>query len=166
MTVVMPPNANIPYEYQIGSDNGRLVIVVPSWSRHDKSSYAVFMDKNTRVLTCECKGFEFNGDCHHVRGIAWLCGGPRTRKRGVAPLSVEAFRTIQEDLPLKRREVLDTLRRIRSASNKQLSDIMNWPINCITPRVKELRDMGLVDFDHEQVDPNTNRSEAVWRPVC
>ena len=57
----MPTDANIPYEWQVGSERDKLIIIVPSWSQVEKTSYAVFMDKKTRELRCECKGFQMRG---------------------------------------------------------------------------------------------------------
>lgn len=162
----MPPNANIPYEWQIGSDNGKLVIVVPSWGQSDKTSYAIFMDKATRELKCECKGFEINRDCHHVRGLIWFCAGPRHRKKGMQPTSLDAWKSIKDDLGPRQKRVLDTLMELGGqATNKQVAQRMGRPINEETPRMLELRKMGLVDYAKTIVDPETQRSEIVWRAV-
>ena len=161
----MPPNANVPYEWQVGSDNGKLAIVVPSWGQSDKTSYLILMDKDSRELKCECKGFEMHHDCHHVRGLIWFCAGPRHKKKGMQPSSLDAWKSIQADLGLKQKTVFKALQEIGEASNKQISRLLGWPINTITPRVLELRKMGLVDFSREQVDLKTNRTEIVWRAV-
>jgi hypothetical protein len=163
--VQMPPNANIPYEWQVGSENGQLAIVFPSWSQTDKTSYLILMDKQTRELRCECEGFRFRGDCHHVRLLAFCCAGRRHRKKGMQPSSLDAWNSIKEDLMPRQKTVLRTLQEIGEASNKQISKLLGWPINTITPRVLELRNMGLVDFSREQVDLKTNRTEIVWRAV-
>jgi hypothetical protein len=162
----MPPNANIPYEYQVGfTQDDKLAIVVPSWGQKDKLSYLVLMDRKTRELTCECEGFKRNNECHHVHGIVWWCAGRRHRKRGMQPSSLDAWKSIQADLGQKQRAVLKALQEIGEASNKQISNLLGWPINTITPKVLELRHMGLVDFSREQVDLKTNRTEIVWRAV-
>lgn len=165
--VRMPEHANIPYEWQIGATkDGRLAFVVPSWSKKDKLSYAIFMDLDTRELECECRGHAQYGECHHVHGAVWFCAGPRHRKKGVQPTSVEAFISIQADLPERRKKVLEKLQEVGRASNKELSILLKWPINCVTPRVKELRDMGIVDYDSEQPSQGSNKTECVWAAVC
>ena len=162
----MPPNANIPYEYQVGfTDDDKLAIVVPSWGQKDKLSYLVLMDRKTRELTCECEGFKRNGKCHHVYGIIWWCAGRRHRKRGMQPTSLDAWKSIKDDLMPRQKMVFKALQEIGEASNKQISQVLGWPINTITPRVLELRRMGLVDFSREQIDLKTNRTEIVWRAV-
>ena len=165
MSVVMPENANIPYEWQIGGDKEKLVVVVPSWGQKEKGSYAVFMDKETRELRCECKGFQMNGECHHVHGLKWFCARPQYRKHGRQPTSMEAWSALQDSLGDKQKYVYDALRILGEASNKELSAALTWPINCVTPRVLELRRLGLIDFARVQTDNATGRSEIVWKAV-
>ena len=157
----MPLDSNIPYEWQVGSENGKLAIILPSWSQTDKTSVLVMMDKTTRELWCECKGFQMRRDCHHIRGLVWFCHKP-LRRKGVQRTSLEAWRMLQETLGDHQRKVLKALRELGRASNKQISSALGWPINTITPRVKELRDMGLIDYAGEQYDNRTQRHEIVW----
>jgi len=49
-----------------------------------------------------------------------------------------------------------------SASDKELSFALGWPINTITPRRGELEDMGLIECVGEQFDDKTQRHEIVW----
>ena len=160
----MPPDANIPYEWQVGSERDKLIIIVPSWSMSEKTSYAVFMDKKTRELRCECKGFQIRGDRHHIRGLSWFYRKPIGTK-GVQRTSLEAWRLLQETLGPHQKTILKALRELGRASNKQISMALGWPINTITPRVKELRDIGLVDYEGEQFDSKTQRHEMVWGVV-
>lgn len=161
----MPPDANIPYEWQVGIDNGKLVIAFPSWGQSDKLTYAIFMDLKTRELRCECKGFEMHGTCHHIKLLVFCCAGPRHKKKGVQPTSIESFKLLQESIHPHQKIVLKALRELGRASNKQISTALGWPINTITPRVKELRDIGLVDYEGEQFDSKTQRHEMVWGVV-
>lgn len=162
MTIIMPPDANIPYEWQTGIDNGRLNIVVPSWSRTDKMSYLVLLDLKTRELVCECKGFEARGDCHHVRGLRWFCSTPRRRK-GVSRTSLEAYRLLtSEDLGDRQAKVLKAIELLGPISDKQIGTLLGWPINCVTPRRGELEDMGLIRHVGEQLDVHTQRHEMTW----
>ncbi len=143
-----------------------MLIVFPSWSKKDKVSYLVMMNMRTRVLSCECEGFRRTGDCHHVRLLVFCCAGPRKKAHGVQPTSVEAFRALSpEMLGGKQRTVLEVLKECTKASNKEISRVLGWPINCVTPRVKELRELGLVDYAGEQFDWSTQRHEMVWEAV-
>jgi len=159
----MPSDANIPYEWQVGgTQDGKLAIVVPSWSQVDKTSYVIFMDKKTRELSCECKGFQMRHDCHHVRGLAWFCKMPLKRK-GIRATSLEAYRALtKEALGLRQKLVLKALEAMGRASDKELSFALGWPINTITPRRGELEDMGLIECVGEQFDSKTQRHEIVW----
>lgn len=68
------------------------------------------------------------------------------------------------ELGEKQLAVLDAL-RIGPMSNKALAKHLEWPINCVTPRTKELRDLGLVEAAYEDEDLTTHRKCIVWRLV-
>jgi hypothetical protein len=162
----MPLRANIPSEWISGIEEDRMLIVFPSWSKKDKVSYLVIMNMKTRALVCECLGFQHTGDCHHVRLLVFCCAGPRKKSHGVQPTSVEAFRAFTPGMLAERqRMVLKVLEELGKASNKQLSRVLGWPINCVTPRVKELRELALVDYAGEQFDQKTQRHEMIWETV-
>lgn len=79
-------------------------------------------------------------------------------------ISILAYRAFApKDLSKRQNTVLAFLLRQGPMSNKQLAERTGWPINTITPRVKELRDMGLVELETIHIDHNTNRPEQVWR---
>lgn len=79
-------------------------------------------------------------------------------------ISIMAYRAFApKDLSKRQNTVLAFLLKYGSMSNKDLAAKIGWPINTITPRVKELRDMGLVELDTIHIDHNTNRPEQVWR---
>jgi len=76
--------------------------------------------------------------------------------------SLDAFESIKPDLNAKQRIVFEALRN-KPATNKTLSKRMQLPINSITPRVLELRKMGLVKKMYSEID--NNRTATVWG-VC
>ena len=163
--LTMPQDANIPYEWQVGTERDKLIIIVPSWSQVEKTSYAVFMDKKTRELKCECKGFQIRGDCHHIRGLRWFCKMPRTRHR-VQDTSLEAFRNLTKEMIGERQEaVLKAIEMLGPISDKQIATVLGWPINTITPRRGEIEDMGLIECSGEQLDEKTQRHEMTWSVV-
>lgn len=47
-------------------------------------------------------------------------------------------------------------------TNSELCRVLRWPINCVTPRTKELRVAGLVAQSGERIDPETGRTCKVW----
>lgn len=164
--IVMPPDANIPYEWQNGIDQGRMSIIVPSWSRKDKMSYLVLLDLKTRELVCECKGFELRRDCHHVRGVKWFCAQPMYRRRGVQRTSLEAYFTLTDrQIGDSQRMVLKVITDLGPISDKQIAMVLGWPINTVTPRRGELVEMGRVRYDSEGLDKDTNRTVMLWKAV-
>ena len=81
----------------------------------------------------------------------------------VAATSLMAYRQFApKDFGKKQSAILAFLVRKGPMTNKQLSQETGWPINCITPRIKELRDMGVVTNAGFRLDHNTNRIETVW----
>ena len=79
-------------------------------------------------------------------------------------LSLLAYRAFApKELSKKQNTVLAFLLKYGSMSNKELAAKIGWPINTITPRVKELRDLGLLELDCIKWDQKTNRAESVWR---
>lgn len=164
--IVMPPEANIPENWIAARDDDKTVIIVPSWSKRVTTTYAIIMDNHTRELVCECQGYRYRQDCHHVRGLVWFCAGPRAKKHGMQPTSIAAFESIKDDLGHKQTLVLETLKIAEVASNKDLSNLLGWPINTITPRVLELRNMGIVECAGEKFDSQTHRSELTWKAVA
>jgi predicted transcriptional regulator len=65
----------------------------------------------------------------------------------VADTSIEAYRAIEHTLPDRQREVIEALRSLGSASNLDVADYLNRPINTITSPMLNLRVAGLVVSD-------------------
>ena len=79
------------------------------------------------------------------------------------------YHMIKPSLPEKRKRVYEViLRHPRGICNKKIASLLCWPINCVTGRVSELCQLGLVrsdgvDYlpDHEgRMHPNT-----LWRAI-
>jgi len=62
----------------------------------------------------------------------------------VQQTSIEAYDCIYDDLGKKQKEVYDVIEQYVGVCNQDIAEILGWGINCVTPRVKELRDFGLV----------------------
>lgn len=74
---------------------------------------------------------------------------------------IDSWFKLQESLGKRQYEVYAKLKE-HPLSNRELSKELGLPINSITPRVKELREGGLV-FQHSvKFDSLTNRNVAVW----
>ena len=76
--------------------------------------------------------------------------------------SLLAWSGIQENLGRARENVLSALRLIQPASNMELARELGWSINRVTPRIKELRDRGIVfDSGRRECDV-TGRMVHAW----
>lgn len=81
----------------------------------------------------------------------------------VQETSREAWREIQENLPERQRQVLETLRRIQPAANYDVAQASGFPPNVVTPRMLELRTAGLVIESHRERHPDTGRKAIYWK---
>ena len=77
--------------------------------------------------------------------------------------SVEAYKSILPELGLMQQTVYDAIIEHPGMSNHDISRYLHIEINKITPRVKELRDYGLVSFSHYKKDAITNRRVMCWK---
>lgn len=124
------------------------------------------MSFEDRKLKCNCPGFRFRGKCHHVAGLIWACYKKPRKRKGVAETSMMSYRQLtKQDLGDRQRIVFETLDAHPNRSNRELAALLNWPINTITPRVKELREMGAVAEYGLKHDPQTNRNVMTWITV-
>lgn len=83
----------------------------------------------------------------------------------VQDTSLEAFRKeVEPKLGAKQRIVMDVFNRAkRPVCNQELADHLRQPINTITPRVNELRALGLVELGFKAIYPKTRRRVIYWR---
>lgn len=78
--------------------------------------------------------------------------------------SLEAYDNIQPTLGNRQRQILKVLEQFpQGRSNLSISRILGVPINSVTPRIKELRDLGIVIFSHYERDRVTNRNCMCWK---
>jgi hypothetical protein len=59
--------------------------------------------------------------------------------------------------------VYDAMQHRESFTNSELAAFLNWPINTITPRVKELREIGLVELAGRRRCRVTGMEVNAWR---
>lgn len=60
-------------------------------------------------------------------------------------------------------QVLSQLRALEEATNTMLSRRTGIPINAVTPRIWELRQMGLVIESRRSICPVTKKKAIFWR---
>lgn len=75
--------------------------------------------------------------------------------------SLLAYKSL-EKIGTKQRMCYSAIKRMGSAANYDIARELNWDINRITPRVKELREMGLVQEAYKSLHPITDRKVIYW----
>ncbi len=85
----------------------------------------------------------------------------------VRDTSIEAYTSLlyRHELGARQRQVYEILKRKPCLNNLEISMIARLPINQITPRVKELRERGLVIDAGFKIDELTQRLTHVWKVV-
>jgi hypothetical protein len=77
--------------------------------------------------------------------------------------SVFAYEEVLPNLAPKHRQVLEVMRRGYNYTNTELSRILRWPINSVTPRVNELRKKGLLKEWGKRGCKVTGRTCLAWQ---
>lgn len=77
--------------------------------------------------------------------------------------SLNAWQQIQEHLGRQREIVLTYLKILGEANNKMISAGTNLPINVVTARMNELRQMRIVVYAKTDVCPYTKKHTMFWR---
>ena len=60
-------------------------------------------------------------------------------------------------------DVVCALQRLTEASNAEIARYLGWPINTVTPRVGELRKIGLVEDAGKRICGVTGSTVHVWK---
>ena len=76
--------------------------------------------------------------------------------------SIEAFMKLK-NVAESQRQVLDVLKFLTNATNAELAAKLGWPINRVTPRVKELREKGLVLDAGKRICQITRGTAHAWK---
>ena len=76
--------------------------------------------------------------------------------------SLEAYESVKKTLTDRQAKVLELFEKQPvSLCNKRISSLLVWPINCVTPRVLELRQKGLLaDAGKKEYE---NRNVHFWK---
>ncbi len=81
----------------------------------------------------------------------------------VTDTSKQAFEKILPELGERQLSVYKAIRKLEFTTNAMVSDYLNLPINCITPRCNELRKKGLVERSHISRCPITKKTAQYWK---
>ena len=77
--------------------------------------------------------------------------------------SLDAWLNVQEKLGRRQREVLIALHHLKEATNMEIANYLGWSINRVTPRVLELREMGLVTQSKIRKCRITGNNARAWK---
>lgn len=77
---------------------------------------------------------------------------------------LEAWASIQENLPDARRAVLLTILNAgkHGISTIAISEKLGWPINCVSGRITELKRVGLVEDSGRRCENPSGRRGILW----
>lgn len=76
--------------------------------------------------------------------------------------SLQAYFELYAVIGKRQLEVYNAFKRYGAMTNKQLAQRLDWPINCVTPRVKELRALELVEVADIVMQLNS-RKAILWQ---
>jgi len=77
--------------------------------------------------------------------------------------SLEAYFDIMPTLSKKQNMVYNIIKLYPGVSNLDISRMLGWAINSVTPRVYELREFNLVTFSHKKRDRITDKTCRCWK---
>lgn len=75
----------------------------------------------------------------------------------------ESYAAIMPDIGRRQAQVLAVIGSHYAISNAGISEELNLGINQVTPRVKELRELGLVEAAGSVLDEKTSRKVTTWK---
>lgn len=78
----------------------------------------------------------------------------------VALTSKTAYEKIQDKLGIKQLAVYEAIGELGVATNEQISEYLNWPINCVCGRSTELRRFGMIGFETFKVGKSGRKAQA------
>ena len=72
-----------------------------------------------------------------------------------------AYRSVLPRLSEKQLLVFDAIQDIQPCSNRDIKEYLGWEINRVTPRVKELRELGIIRHIGMKVE-DSGRTAMTW----
>ena len=85
---------------------------------------------------------------------------------GVGETSRRAYDQIRKTIGPRQLRVLEVIEQHPAGiTNNEIAHELHWPINCVTPRVFELRSAGLVAMLGQRPDQWTRKKSYAWSRV-
>jgi hypothetical protein len=78
----------------------------------------------------------------------------------VSSTSKNAYNAIYSKIGDKQRKVYEAIGELGIATNEQIAEYLDWPINCVTGRVTELRKFGMVGVEGIQKGSSGHSAKA------
>lgn len=78
--------------------------------------------------------------------------------------SLLAYKSLEE-VGRKQRACFNVIKQRGAAANYDIAHTLGWDINGVTPRVKELRELGLVRQAYKALHPITDRKVIYWEVI-
>jgi len=75
----------------------------------------------------------------------------------------ESYKEILKKLPESKARVIKALEKLGKASNREIAEFLNLPVNSITGRCKELRAEGVLIESGSKWDKITNRTVTLFQ---
>jgi len=75
----------------------------------------------------------------------------------------DAFKLLLEKLNERQLEVYNIIVKYQPIHNERIAEHLNIYPHQVTPRVLELREMGIVEFAGEGTSQKSNRKVSLWR---
>lgn len=164
MSIKLPLGAedHIPEPWKLWESLDSIGIIFPSVSGGE--NHTVVFHRADRSLTCDCKGFWFNGEvCRHVKLVVATLHLKARKRKGMQSTSLKAYWLLtKEELARCQRIVLNALGAYGPKCNRELSEITGMPINSVTARINNCYKMGFVKDAGRKLDSKTNRTVIVW----
>ena len=80
--------------------------------------------------------------------------------------TLDAFVEVRRDIGSRQMLVFNALRELGEATNTMIAKYVGLPINCVTPRIKELRELKFVSEAKRDMCPITKRTCIFWTPIA
>lgn len=162
MPSYLPSGANLAgLDYETGY--GETIVKVPSRSV-EGLFYQVRIDNNAGgVMSCDCPGFHYRGECHHIRALLFMVHKREKHKGGGMDTRLRAYYDLLHD-PKRLHEsqwrVYDYLLRCGPADFGGIAAGLGLPDRAhVTGRVDELRRLQMVE------DGGKVGRVHVWRAI-
>lgn len=80
----------------------------------------------------------------------------------VTDTSLQAFEDLQPVIGVRQSQVFAILKSLGPSSNMELARALGWSVSCVTPRIVELRKLGLVRDAGVRACKVTTRLVHTW----